>query len=224
MIQLIEQQKFVLTPDFAIKLLILEQRRRSGRSIILSGDTGIGKTEMLSLYSLIINLNSNLIPNVLFKIRKLLISRILVDPNKKSLRATQFQKYFKLKNENQYEPNSIGSRNSIDITQDSLINTYREICESGHFVIAAYETVNYLKKLLNKYFLIKKSKLLERVVDSTLTQPIDIKFKSDQENIIVNNSEELIELVKETLNIKFENLFFSILMHQNVTATKIKKK
>jgi hypothetical protein len=43
MINLIEQQKYVLTPDFALKLLILNERRKTQQNVILSGATGVGK-------------------------------------------------------------------------------------------------------------------------------------------------------------------------------------
>jgi len=50
MIRNITQQKYVLTPDFAIKLLIINERRKIGRNIVFSGGTGVGKTETLDLF------------------------------------------------------------------------------------------------------------------------------------------------------------------------------
>lgn len=36
---IINQQKYVLTPDFALKLLIIHERLKAGQAVILSGDT-----------------------------------------------------------------------------------------------------------------------------------------------------------------------------------------
>ncbi|EGC39105.1 hypothetical protein DICPUDRAFT_45417 [Dictyostelium purpureum] len=46
---------YILTPEFALRLIILHDRLRSGKSVVLNGDTGVGKTKMLHFYSLILN-------------------------------------------------------------------------------------------------------------------------------------------------------------------------
>ena len=38
--ELIDQLEYILTPDFAMRLLILNERRLIKQSVILSGDTG----------------------------------------------------------------------------------------------------------------------------------------------------------------------------------------
>ena len=62
---IIQQQGYVLTPDFAYKLLVLNEKRRAGLNVVLSGDTGVGKTEMLNLYSLAINSDSSIVADLL---------------------------------------------------------------------------------------------------------------------------------------------------------------
>jgi hypothetical protein len=42
----LSNSKYVLTSDFALKLLLLNEMRKVGRSIILSGDTGVGKVRL----------------------------------------------------------------------------------------------------------------------------------------------------------------------------------
>ena len=61
----LESKKYVLTPDFALKLMFLNQCRRAGQNIVLSGDTGTGKSELLETFTRLVNLNTNAIPNVL---------------------------------------------------------------------------------------------------------------------------------------------------------------
>ncbi|KAL6077130.1 Replication factor C small subunit [Balamuthia mandrillaris] len=74
--RIVEQQGYVLTPDFAVKLLILNEKRRIRMNVVLSGDTGVGKTEMLNLYSVIVNSDSQLVPDLLFEMRTFLMEEI----------------------------------------------------------------------------------------------------------------------------------------------------
>jgi len=43
LIKVMENENYVLTPDFALKILILNERRKAGASVIIEGDTGVGK-------------------------------------------------------------------------------------------------------------------------------------------------------------------------------------
>ena len=47
----VDLTKYVLTPDFALKLLVLNERRKVNSSVILCGGTGVGKTELLTFFS-----------------------------------------------------------------------------------------------------------------------------------------------------------------------------
>jgi type IV secretory pathway ATPase VirB11/archaellum biosynthesis ATPase len=69
MAKVISQQKYLLTPDFYVKLLLLHKRRMIRSNVILSGETGVGKTEILTLYSLIVNMNTLFIPDIIFDLR-----------------------------------------------------------------------------------------------------------------------------------------------------------
>jgi uncharacterized membrane protein len=62
---IIEQKRYVLTPHLAHKMLHLHARKRSGNNVILVGDTGQGKTEMVDFYSLFLNMDSELLPDLL---------------------------------------------------------------------------------------------------------------------------------------------------------------
>lgn len=50
--RIVATSEFHLTPDFAVKLLALHNRRATDQNVILSGQTGVGKTELLSFYAL----------------------------------------------------------------------------------------------------------------------------------------------------------------------------
>ena len=60
---------YVLSNDFAIKLLILNERRRVKANVILCGDTGVGKSEVFSLYSTVVNADSEVIPDMLMELK-----------------------------------------------------------------------------------------------------------------------------------------------------------
>lgn len=47
----VDLTNYILTPDFALKLLVLYERRKIGVSTILCGGTGVGKTELLNFFS-----------------------------------------------------------------------------------------------------------------------------------------------------------------------------
>ena len=51
--RLLRENQFVLTPDFTFKLLLLHQRRLVRKPVILEGETGVGKTYLLKMYSLL---------------------------------------------------------------------------------------------------------------------------------------------------------------------------
>ena len=69
---------YVLSNDFAIKLLILNERRRVNANVILCGDTGVGKSEVFSLYSTVVNADSDIIPDLLGELKAALKKTVQV--------------------------------------------------------------------------------------------------------------------------------------------------
>ncbi|CAF4718490.1 unnamed protein product, partial [Rotaria sp. Silwood1] len=55
--QIMNQMKFILTENFAYKLLHIHERKLTTLPLIIEGDTGIGKTYLLKFYSLLLNAN-----------------------------------------------------------------------------------------------------------------------------------------------------------------------
>lgn len=50
-LQLIDKSKYVLTLDFALKMINIHERRECGMPVIIEGETGVGKTELLRMLS-----------------------------------------------------------------------------------------------------------------------------------------------------------------------------
>jgi hypothetical protein len=62
--RLLRKKGYVLSTDFAVKLLILNERRRVRANVILSGDTGVGKSELFSTFATVVNADSDIIPDL----------------------------------------------------------------------------------------------------------------------------------------------------------------
>ena len=56
----VDQTEYVLTTEFLLKLFLLQGRRSCRSSLIFSGDTGVGKSMMLNLYSQFVNADSTI--------------------------------------------------------------------------------------------------------------------------------------------------------------------
>ena len=54
-IELIKSNKYVLTKDFAYKMLNIHERKKCGVPVIIEGETGVGKTFLLEMLSLLWN-------------------------------------------------------------------------------------------------------------------------------------------------------------------------
>lgn len=61
---IIQQHGYALTPDFVIKLLTLNDFRRARKTVVVSGDTGTGKTEILTILSELINKEHSIVPDM----------------------------------------------------------------------------------------------------------------------------------------------------------------
>ncbi|CAB9513446.1 protein ligase RNF213 (Partial), partial [Seminavis robusta] len=56
----VEKERFVLTLDFALKMLCLEERVACGIPVIMEGETGVSKTALTKMYSKLKNLSNSL--------------------------------------------------------------------------------------------------------------------------------------------------------------------
>ena len=51
MLKLIDDSNYVLTLDFALKMINIHERRECGMPVIIEGETGVGKTALLKMLS-----------------------------------------------------------------------------------------------------------------------------------------------------------------------------
>jgi len=73
----LERMKYVLTLDFALKMLQLDERRKCIIPTIIQGETGVGKTELVRVYSKLLNLGKERNPDVLFSMSTWLIKELI---------------------------------------------------------------------------------------------------------------------------------------------------
>ena len=69
---ILKSQSYVLTPDFAVKMQVLFEKRRTKSPTILRGETGTGKTELLNMLSLLSNADIRLVPDMALELRNVL--------------------------------------------------------------------------------------------------------------------------------------------------------
>ena len=54
-LSLIDRHEYVLTPDYAVKMFAMNERRHCGVPVIIEGETGVGKTKLMEMLSLLWN-------------------------------------------------------------------------------------------------------------------------------------------------------------------------
>ena len=50
-LELVDANNYVLTLDYALKMINIHERRECGMPVIIEGETGVGKTELLKMLS-----------------------------------------------------------------------------------------------------------------------------------------------------------------------------
>ena len=77
MVCALEQYRYVLTPDLALKMIQVFARIRSGNNVVLVGDTGQGKTEMILFLSVFLNMDKGSLPYMIEELSELALNFVL---------------------------------------------------------------------------------------------------------------------------------------------------
>ena len=84
--KVMNETKFILTENFAYKLFHVHERKLTRLSLIIEGDTGVGKTFLLKFYSLLLNSNmvnapadDNVAPCIRERISIWLLTAVIID-------------------------------------------------------------------------------------------------------------------------------------------------
>ncbi len=54
-LKIFDDHEYVLTLDYALKMLTINERLLSGTPVVIEGETGVGKTKLLEMLSLLHN-------------------------------------------------------------------------------------------------------------------------------------------------------------------------
>ncbi|KYQ93117.1 hypothetical protein DLAC_11636 [Tieghemostelium lacteum] len=210
------QYGFVLTNELAHRLVILNNKIKTQRSLILTGDTGVGKTFILIFYSLLINASNNAIPDIIFDIKET-VNKILKEP---------YYKEFKLK--------------PITIDYETTYGKIPDNCNVNHIIDAIKQMYNYKPNelavvvpppnpqvaranLFSKMEQsIKKILLENQLVFLPNTSPLNLIKSSAEDQKIIIKLEQLVSMTKEICSVKFQNLFHRIIMHKKFSSKEFK--
>ncbi|GAM26696.1 hypothetical protein SAMD00019534_098710 [Acytostelium subglobosum LB1] len=201
-----QQYCFVLTPDFGMRLLLLHNKVKNQRSLVLTGDTGVGKTYVLLFYSLLINAKNDRLPDILFDIKSI-INTIIKNHN---IRAATI-------------PNIDAGASKQEILDWLLrLDDYNPVIgavaaqQAAETAKATFKANLYLeieskiKKLLKDYELInmKGNDILARIRDGAAR--------------VVTSKDTMIETVTAIMSVEFHSLFHRVIMHQRFTSKEFK--
>ncbi|KAI9334216.1 hypothetical protein DFJ73DRAFT_39174 [Zopfochytrium polystomum] len=83
-LKVVEKSKYLLTPDLAVKLMFIHSRYLARQSVVISGETGTGKTELLEFYS---SLLRGTVPDTSLSLKDFLFANVLTqaDPRRDRL-------------------------------------------------------------------------------------------------------------------------------------------
>ena len=217
---IIVQQGYVLTPDFALKLLLLNDCRNARQNVILSGDTGnlwnsfikvtkigVGKTELLSILSLAINNDTELIPDIIQDACRHLSS---------DLQPFGLDFYTSKLNELTGTVIRLCELGEIEVPQKTPAKGEKAaVIKEKLFDLLRKSVIAFIQKELSKFTLIMPSPSISRVIDA---------LKLDPNAMPVPQVDDLVRLLEEICTSRFQKIFHKILMHQHISAAEFRSK
>jgi energy-coupling factor transporter ATP-binding protein EcfA2 len=226
MLPLLRQQGYVLTPDFALKLLLLNDTRKIAQNVVLCGDTGVGKTELLNIFALIINSDSKVIPDLLAAAHDFLLEVIeelelpaakarslndrVNDRNAKSM-ADVVRDLFK---EHPLAQDQVAAAaTAATATAAATATPPQDAPVPCHGL--AWRIVRFVQDIIAKCNLVIQSELVERVLKA---------LPQDEAQSPFSDEAEAGQFFEDFCKSKFRSLFHRILMHQNITAADLRHK
>ena len=206
---IIAQQNYVLTPDFAIKLIFLNEMKRAGQNISFNGDTGVGKTELLRLYSVILNSDTTYVPDIYFLYRSFLLEKNFVQ---EKVAPTEFLQVLM----NACEDFDVPAVVENDYDDDGDVD---DVPLPPRFAEISSIFVDFVRSIIQNNMLIIRTHFLQKVMERD--QP-NVNDDIKNGNVVVKNKEELRLLFEEFINIRFKDLFYCIRMHKNYSPDELR--
>ncbi len=210
MFNVIRQQRFTMTFDFVVKLLLLNDRRIVGQNVIFKGDTGLGKTETLDLFALVLNCNTDLVPDIISDTAQFVTNNVLREAN--VLRIPNWKKHLDVLGE------TVPSVNKITAVIREVCNEQVPVVQGAenqepqtYFPFVAKNLLEFMRRMLAAYPLIELTPGLLKVSRMTAEES-------------AKDVNELVQLLEEFLKAKIRQLFHKITMHAGMTAEQLRTK
>ncbi|GAM18351.1 hypothetical protein SAMD00019534_015260 [Acytostelium subglobosum LB1] len=201
-INLCHQFNYVLTPESGLILMTLYNKMLCQRSIILTGDTGVGKTYTLLFFSMLINAKVDSMPDIISRVRGL-ISDIFKTLPKFELRGSS---------------SSQDSRRELpkDPSVHQIIDAMSQMCD--------YEGQSEEDR--DKMFLQVEKAIRLLLLRSLIYAPPNsfLQVLSTSKRREIKSKERCVEAIKEICTASFKNIFHRIVMHQKFTSLTFKSR
>ena len=183
--EIIKLRKYVFTRDFVFKLLFVHDRMKARENVLFEGDTGVGKTELLSIYSYLVNYTSNF--DGCHSLREIITKRIyIMEGLDETTEKTQIYSYTK---------------------KDILEEIDRLLKPEGNFNIVVPALLGEISQVLQKYPLVDiRSKGL-------LSKAISCINDGGDWNTIIKNNDDVKEIIENICEFEYISLFYPIRMH-----------
>ncbi|GAM22490.1 hypothetical protein SAMD00019534_056650 [Acytostelium subglobosum LB1] len=223
---LCHQFKYVLTPEFAIRLMTLHNKVKNQRSLVLTGDTGVGKTFILLFYSLMINAKNDKMPDILYDLKER-INNIIA---KNSVNG------FELKGVNNVNREEL-SRLPGDASPHQIITAIKHLCDFEPKLPVPPAPAAATSPKADDPLAPKTNKLVQEMLFGEFEQLINYqltKFKlidvsspllqgiKDKKQAMITSKATLVEAIEQICSVKFKNLFHRIIMHEKFTSKEFK--
>lgn len=210
--QIVESQGFVLTPDLGLKLVYLSECWRAKLNVIFSGNTGSGKTELLRIFAMLVNLDTGLVPDVLSDAGQF-FSRSL--PQHFQLRGKFSLKDLKAEIVRMCDlPAPVVAPAPAPAVPAAPAPIPAPVPPPAPpetlFKAVAASCMSFVRSEAKTFKLLVQSQLVERVTSDPRHEAQD--------------PEELTQMLDDICTAQLRSLCYKILMHQNLTAAEFRAK
>lgn len=213
LLPILERNKYTLTIDFAIKLLLLNERRNAGLPVILQGETGLGKSELLRLYAEIQNHRSKLIPDIAFKMNKWFLKH-LSNQGKLDEYHKWYENYCK---QNGYEIDE-DVKESVKKFQPNILRQFlkgQEHEDMDHYYLELGKSfADKARRIYDEYHLLTKTAFVDKV----------LKSFEESNDFSLRTVDALMTFLEDVVSSKVRNVFHKITMHNGWTCKKLRDK
>ncbi|XP_065192879.1 uncharacterized protein LOC135823927 [Sycon ciliatum] len=208
--RVLRRRKFVLTEDFAFKLVLIHERRDLRQPLILEGDTGTGKTYLLKLYASLLTqaVSVHLVPLTLKWIRSMIFGESWNNMNSQGRQT--FPKTAGA------SASASGSRGEMHYPEDGDFSSFttEDVLKIWDSFLLALPPDSASRVIIKLQRVIKSWKN-----DYPVLKPVTTTVEQYVEKVISN--QESRQLLKSWLETKNKRMFYKVLVHPGLTKKSI---